>query len=203
MDELDDVREDGAENGDDRPRRMGDALREWSAETRDPDDTGTDATPEADARDAELYRQMQRDVATAEGRVGEPRTEWVKVGDLAAPGSYSDWHRGSPAFWDHHGNGAEEYRRLADPEKLENLRLALQRDGRSLEDVRADPNLAESARFWLSDHDKWQAIRYEGRLFTESGFHRAELARELGAREVPVAVSDLVRRDEQQRRRSD
>lgn len=90
----------------------------------------------------------------------------------------------SPEFWNHHGNTKEVYDKFA--HQFPEIQAQLAR-GKTLEEIRKDPELKNATTFWYSEQDVI-ANEYKGSMFVETGYHRASLAREYDLTGVPVSV---------------
>jgi hypothetical protein len=92
----------------------------------------------------------------------------------------------SPEFWSRHRNTKEVYDTFARQYPEIQKQLA---GGKTIEEIRKDPELNGAASFWYSHHEVI-ASEYKSYMFVEKGYHRAELAREYDLTGIPVRVYD-------------
>ena len=90
----------------------------------------------------------------------------------------------SPDFWIRQGNTKEVYDKFA--RQYPEIQKQLAR-GKTIEEIRKDPELNGAAKFWYSAQDV-VANEYKSYMFVEKGYHRASLAREHDLTDVPVSV---------------
>ena len=90
----------------------------------------------------------------------------------------------SPEFWDHHGNTKKTYDKFARQYPEIQRRLA---EGTKIEDIRKDPEYKDAAGFWYSAQNIVTS-EYKNYQFVETGYHRAELAREYNLEGVTITA---------------
>lgn len=100
--------------------------------------------------------------------------------------STTEWNEGQREFWHHHGNNREFYDSMA--EKYPAIKEQLNR-GRTLEDLKQNPELRQAVEFWWSKTDPVNLTQYKESYFVEQGFHRVTLATEHGFDDIPAAVT--------------
>jgi len=106
----------------------------------------------------------------------------IVSGELVRP----DWNTNSKAFWEHHGHTRKEYQSHA--EKYHQIQELLCQ-GKRIEEIKLDEELGASAKFWYNEHPM-KLTQYKDSLITESGFHRATLAKMYDLNDVPAQVKE-------------
>jgi hypothetical protein len=120
--------------------------------------------------------------------------QYVAVGDLMALKSGADeWNEQHERFWCHHGNPPEFYQSMAQQYPILRERLA---SGKSLEELKLDPDLKTAVEFWYSEADRVKVIHFRDSYFVDSGFHRVVLARQQGFADIFCIVSEARLKDQ-------
>ena len=97
-----------------------------------------------------------------------------------------DWNAKSEDFWQFHGHTKEEYQSHA--EKFPQIKEQLSQ-GKKIEEIKLDMELGSAAKFWYSEQPM-KLTQYKYSLITESGFHRATLAKMYDLNDVPAEVQE-------------
>lgn len=107
----------------------------------------------------------------------------IVPGELVRP----DWNTNSEDFWEHHGHTRKEYQSHAEnfPKIQEQLS-----QGKKIEVIKLDNELGSSANFWYSERPMKLTKYKDSLIVTESGFHRATLAKMYDLNDVPSEVKE-------------
>lgn len=155
---------------------------------------GNAITPDASIRTGDkIYEEFSDGIASGSLVLEEPdpdaAIDWADANDIVGARYYDDVS--DEEFWNHHGNTKEMYQELAS--KVPDVQTALD-SGRSLDDLRQDPDLGACASQFFTDANMIRVYKYGGKyIFDGDGRHRVAAAQELGIL-IPVKIIRVAKR---------
>ncbi|KUG26047.1 hypothetical protein ASZ90_004121 [hydrocarbon metagenome] len=146
------------------------------------------ANSEKERRHIENYREYKNLWESNKIEWGEPVKKNVNGRDIVSPElTDPQWSAKNEKFWSHHAKTFEEYRSYA--EKLPQIKEQLSH-GKKIEEIKLDKELGASANFWYSERPIKLTQYKDSLIVTESGFHRATLAKMYDLNDVPTEIKE-------------
>ncbi len=146
------------------------------------------ANIETEKRHIKNYREYKNLWGSNKIEWGEPVHKNVNAREIA-PVEFTrpDWNVKSEGFWEHHSRTKEEYQLHAEnfPQIQEQLS-----QGKKIEEIKLDNKLGASVNFWYSERPIKLTQYKDSLIVTESGFHRATLAKMYDLNDVPAEVKE-------------
>lgn len=144
--------------------------------------------PEIEKRHIENYQEYQNHCLANKIERNAPVHKNVNGRDIV-PGEIvsPDWNAKSEDFWEHHEHTRKEY--LSYAENFSQIQEQL-KQGKRIEEIKLDKELGISAKFWFNERPMKFDQYKDSLIVTESGFHRAELAKMYNLNDVPAEVKE-------------